>query len=690
MGICQQVAEAAGGLRQGLQSPVGNGLLNVLNAIGAADIGLRLGTGNQIGSADLPGLFTTPGIPCYSPELGDTIYVTPTQWYANGMSCDGLRDANREELESRIERLQEAAETRNQIRRNFDVDLPPMEGGIEDTLNRELTRSGAYFNNGFGGSAGGSLQFLFPGTLSVAQSYGSVLVSMGGWVTESWQARSFTNTFLNPFPEIPQANIEILPGDTIAPQISSWIDPNNPVNRATTTIWSLRRNDRSIFFVEDRRVATGKDWIGNDLPSGHYISQSVNVTGNRAKLNFQVNLGGGAPGSGGGTPGSGGRPPDDNNGHTPSYPINPTPEPEPPEEPCMGGCSCGQMANQQARQNQNLERLIKEIHKAIGAEKFASGAYSFKPEQLIESQGKTIYAQNPGRGGQVGVTNLLEAISAAISAHYHRSGLHRFPAKVPDSLIPNSNDALEAIDRDEITLYDAMAWQKWFFEQWEAATGEYPIKYEVTDDGKSKPVRLWNQSEILAEMFGMMCKIQEDADLGVQWGVRAATEASKSGNAALKGLHLLQEYVKWSGCLTSNGEKDFIKVKSTFSPDPSADPTKAEEMLKPSTQDLQVTNIVDGRSLLGVLMNINYWAQISGRANFGDMGAANPLVQSPGQNMNMPGDGIKEMRKKERAQNKAWDKWKQQQEAASTIPQAQQPPGGIPTANIIEIDLKKT
>lgn len=670
MGICQAVAEAASGIRAGVQSPVGNGLLNVLNAIGAADIAIRLGSGGQAGLTDLPGMFNTAGIPCYSPQLGDTIYVTPTQWYANGMSCEGLRDPDREALERRIRELQEAAEARNRIRQNHDITLPPnINSQVSNGLNEELNRNNAFFNNGFR-NPNGSLEFLAAGILSLSQVTGETIFTAGGWTDGegNWNPSGFPNSSYSS-PSTKEINVQ--PGDKIVPTRTSWSDS---FGGWTELSWVLKRPGFSDTLVENRFVSSNQNFLGQSSSySGRYLYQGVGVRGTLAEYGFSATPSATAPPT--------------TNGFESNFPIAPPIRPEPPEEPCMGGCSCGQMANQQQRQNQNLERLIREIHTAVSASKFANGAFMFQPEQLIESQGKTLYGQNPGRGGSVKVGNLLEAVSAAISSHYHRSGLHRFPAKVPDSLIPMTNDAAEAADViDDITLHDAMGWQEWWFKQWEAATGQYPIEYEITDDGQKKKVKLWNQSEVLGEIFGMGLKIQEDSDLGVQWGVRAATEASKSGNAALKTLHLLQEYVKWSGCLTSNGKDDFIKVTSTFSPDPDADPTKAEEMLKPSKQDLQVTNIVDGRSLLGLLMNINYWTQISGKANFGDMGAANPLVQSPRQTTNMPGDGIKEIRKKERANDRKWDEWKRQkQQPNTTVPQGQQPPGGLPTPNIVEI-----
>ncbi|GET43000.1 hypothetical protein [Microseira wollei] len=94
--VCDLVRQASQGL-QGAGT-LGN-LVNALNALSIPDISIRLGSRGKAGLFDLPFLLNEKGIECYSPELGDSIYVTPLQWYANGMSCSGLRDPDREALQ---------------------------------------------------------------------------------------------------------------------------------------------------------------------------------------------------------------------------------------------------------------------------------------------------------------------------------------------------------------------------------------------------------------------------------------------------------------------------------------------------------------------------------------------------------------------------------------------------------------
>ena len=226
----------------------------------------------------------------------------------------------------------------------------------------------------------------------------------------------------------------------------------------------------------------------------------------------------------------------------------------------MGGCSCGDIAGGMQREINSLKKLVQEIHKAVAASKFTT-PYTIAPEQLIESAGKKIYANNFGRAGPTQVNNLIEATTALIASEYYRLCLQRFPAKVPDSLIPNPNALAEAIDRDVISISDMAGFQEWQFKQWNAWSGKWPIEFDITDDGKTKRHKLWNIEHAIAELYSQNLKIVEDADQGVQWGVRSTTEASKAGNAALKALHILQELVKLTGAITG---QETIKVKVDF------------------------------------------------------------------------------------------------------------------------------
>lgn len=333
----------------------------------------------------------------------------------------------------------------------------------------------------------------------------------------------------------------------------------------------------------------------------------------------------------------------------------------------------------QCKLTPEIIKQIREVHQSVGFQKLMK---PFNPTEQIDYWGKALYMAN----GSVNSLkppvpkDLIDIITMVSTAIYYRLGLQKFPADVPESLV-NKNSGLAGAIPKMKKLQDLSSFLEWSFLAIEEVLGEWPVKFEVTDDGKKTDVPLWNISEALAELYGMQVKVVEDADMGVQWGVRAATEASKSGNAAVKSLHLLNEISDFLGAIKSQGT---VTVDCTFTPNPSVGQT-TEEMLAPSKQTLFVTDIQDGRSLLGLLLNINYWSQISGRANFqtlkNDPQTGQPLL---------PGDVIKQEKKKNKQFDKKFDEWRRKrQQPTVNIPNDQKPKGSTtPDIKIIEIPEK--
>lgn len=678
MGICDRAAAAAQGF---FSNPIVGGLGQALSAFGAADIAIRLGTGGQAGATDLPGLLNTQGIPCYSPELGDTIYVTPWQWWANGGKCDGLRDPDREAIEERIREVEERARRRNEIRRDHGVEVPPDYGSeYLRELQEFLERNNIRFTNGFGG-AGGSIEFLASGNLSIWFSSASVTFGAAGPVTGdgTWNSRRIGDSWASPFPANPNQVIPISRGDKIVRSMSGWISPNG--NQQSSEIyWNLIKGDGRSVGIENNRVFHSQNWYGQSQPYPGTTSaaRTTSISGTQANLNFDPTTPSGEQ-----TPGSVG-----SNGIADSIPINTPPPPPPLEEGyCDMGCDCSSIAQGQQAQLADLKRKIDAIYKAVAASKFEAGVFQFSPEQQIELIGRGLYSNPVARNGRVAVSNLADYNNALMGAVWYRLGLQRFPALVPDELIPKTNAAAEALDRDFRQITSLADFLKWFFDQWEASNGQWPSVFKIKDDNKEKIQKIWNQSEMLSEIFGMLLKVVEDADIGVQFGTRATAEAAGAKIAATKALFAVEQIIEGMGLLT---EKKWVDIDLSFTPDPFGDNSKPEEMLKPSKKQIDVMDIVDGRSLLGVLLNINYWALRAGLALSGD---STPNPFSNRQSPFVPGDSIREARKKERSQargfGKKWDKFKQDTKtkgfAANQQPGNTQPRGGFPKPDLQEI-----
>lgn len=652
MSICSLASQAVGGLTQGTGGSILGNVANVLGVLGAADIGVQLGTGGEAGLFDLPNLLNTAGIECVDSE-GNVTLVTPIQWYANGMKCDGLRNPDQERIRREIEDFENRRRLREEIRNNQNIETGPGTGAASL---QHIKEQG--LGDGFGQS-NSNISFDFDGILffkgvTTSSTFFSTWMAFQGLLAGGQSSKS----------PVPQDELRaIIPSGKMTQTgvsrfstASSYADATlynssvekwryfsnilvidkfgNPTMGSNPTIQSFRVNN-----------FTRSGELNNSMTN--LTVESTGTTGYVAQLRFVADV-----------------PP-------PGIFIDVTPgdsRPRDPVSPCNDGRRRRQpMPCQQCKLTPDLINKINQLHKACAADRLANGMPYF-PEKDIRSYGRQLYQTNPNNvNGQVKPGNLIDVIAATIAAEYHRLGLQRLPAELPESLIPKTNALAEAVDRDTVKVDNCLSFHEQIFKLHDEVLGQWPIHLKVTDDGKTNDVKLWNLSEAVAELYGMQTKVVEDADLAVHWGIRSATEASKAGNAALKALHLLQELVKFTGVITTPGT---ITVTSTFTPDPVGKQT-TEQMLQPSVQTLMVTNIVDGSSLLELLKTISYAAQISAKAVLQPL-KPNPATGQPA----MPGDFIKTERKKRRVDDKAFEKWKKEKEQPlANIPEQQRPPG---------------
>lgn len=655
MSICSLATEAVTGLTSGSGGSLVSNVANVLGVLGAADIGIQIGTGGQAGLFDLPNLLNTPGIDC------NGVLVTPIQWYANGMSCDGLVNPDQQRIEREIREFEERQRLREEIRTATGYNPPP--GHTNETLRRLREQANTIptgFDDGSGSPRNG-LMFDYDGTAFIKG------------VTSNYQ---YSLSYVN--------------GVSIAESTDSWqsnFSSQQPIYRGqTTTSNSVSQSATNTYTdlegsfsntTSQKSGFTGIGWGGFALisvsvflfsstqaPSKRFTYQNISniiLRNSASTIRFEpvgvpppgtliiTNIGGG------------GNPPRD------------------PVSQCNDGNRRRQpMPCSQCNLTPDIIKMIRDLHVATGAGRLAAGTF-IHPEREVEKWGTQLYESGGAIAGMgVRCSNLIDVATATAAAPYYRMGLQRFPAMLPESLVNKGPMPDEAALMAKLrSVPDLASFLEWAFKIFEELIGQFPIKYEVTDDGKTNKVDVWNVSEALAEIYGMQVKVVEDSDQSVQWGVRSATEASKAGNAAVKTLHLLNEITDFLGPIKSQGTKI---VDCTFNPDPTVGMT-TEEMLKPSKQTLMVTDIQDGRSLLGILLNINYWSQVSGRSVFHSLNN-NPATGK----MQLPGDIIKEEKKKNRGYNKKFDEWKQKrQQPATNIPNDQKPLGvKIPDIKVIQ------
>lgn len=632
MSICNLASQALGGLTQGTGGSIVGNVANVLGILGAADIGIQLGTGGEAGLFDLPNLLNTPGIDC------NGVLVTPIQWYANGMSCDGLVNPDQERIRREIENFEERLRLREELRNSplnipsnhFNSDVP------NDHINKVLDQLDG------GRTPPQGTVFDYNGVLE-QNTWGLLQAGVNNTFEGSNYRWKYEYTKEQHPWNFPKLNVS-------AGQALQRKDISPPSGGGWTYVLA------AMFLAGRSLNGTGLDLRTNVLKdfvpwlNQYFVQVSTQIAITDVSFRFVANNAS-PPGAyifeeygGGGNP------------------------PRDPVSPCNDGNRRRQpMPCQQCKLTPDLINKINQLHKACAADRLSSGMPYF-PEKDIRNYGRQLYQANPNNvNGQVKPGNLIDVIAATIAAEYHRLGLQRLPAELPESLIPKTNALAEAVDRDTVKVDNCLSFHEQIFKLHDEVLGQWPIQFKITDDGKTNDVKLWNLSEAVAELYGMQTKVVEDADLAVHWGIRSATEASKAGNAALKTLHLLQELVKFTGAITTPGT---ITVTSTFTPDPVGKQT-TEQMLQPSVQTLMVTNIVDGSSLLELLKTISYAAQISAKAVLQPL-KPNPATGQPA----MPGDFIKTERKKRRVDDKAFEKWKKEKEQPlANIPEQQRPPG---------------
>lgn len=129
----------------------------------------------------------------------------------------------------------------------------------------------------------------------------------------------------------------------------------------------------------------------------------------------------------------------------------------------------------------------------------------------------------------VSATDLISLLAAYQAVLYQRSGFHRFPALVPENLALDPNDGNDA----DLSIVDAMSWQEWLVKQIDALMGAWPIKVKYKDEeGEESEIELHNNSEAIAEVYGLLLSVAGDVDIQTELAFKTITEAIAAKVAA--------------------------------------------------------------------------------------------------------------------------------------------------------------
>jgi len=254
-----------------------------------------------------------------------------------------------------------------------------------------------------------------------------------------------------------------------------------------------------------------------------------------------------------------------------------------------------------------LEREIQLFAESLGFPKV-------EPEnpQVVAAEEALEQQTNQPTPGKQTTFNLPDYLKALTSILYHRSGLHGFPAKVPETLLGYS-DA-----KPLQTVKDFASYFHWYLQQFDALVGKFPINIRVEDidpltpGNQIKEIELPNISEALAEMYGMNIGTSVNADVSVNFLMRLASEVIATKNSSL----ITQDYARANAAfLGYKGNPARREINYSFDP---AKLGSLDEFLKESKGYLVGWEEDDKESVVGFLQRIVFSAGIIKAAFFRD------------------------------------------------------------------------
>ena len=202
------------------------------------------------------------------------------------------------------------------------------------------------------------------------------------------------------------------------------------------------------------------------------------------------------------------------------------------------------LTNYQVKQNLkevcNAKTKINKTYSILGGSYWDNANNPETPLTLqAESQLRTIGQQQYTESEQdvaIPINNLIDLIKAYHSVPYHRSGFHRLPATLIESIIKPSLENGES--EPTVTIFDSLSFQEWFIKQFDAVFGQYPIKfdYKINDengDEVTQSIEIPNNAEALTQILGIVLGISEESDNTLNAVMRCLAETRSGANAAI-------------------------------------------------------------------------------------------------------------------------------------------------------------
>ncbi|MBE9061855.1 hypothetical protein [cf. Phormidesmis sp. LEGE 11477] len=175
-----------------------------------------------------------------------------------------------------------------------------------------------------------------------------------------------------------------------------------------------------------------------------------------------------------------------------------------------------------------------------------------------------------------------------------------WPITVPDLLTVD-----DSATYDIESLPQAIAW---LARNIDAISGQYPITLEIEDTdpitrgNQSETIKLPNQAEAMAELFGLAYEANTNSELAVNMIFRLIPEVIAAKNSSLTAQDYIQAVTNWLGFRTKNVQRE---VDSNFNP---LTPESLVDFLNPSKYKVQGVEDDDPHTLVEWVQQFKYAA----------------------------------------------------------------------------------
>lgn len=247
---------------------------------------------------------------------------------------------------------------------------------------------------------------------------------------------------------------------------------------------------------------------------------------------------------------------------------------------------------QQEWEDKTIEDIIKDFGKKI-----------YEDKQLKNIDDKVLFNLKDK------FETIEEFAIGLISSIFYRSGFHRLPAVLPESLLLDREKYKDPKDQPSIFIEDSFEYQEYLLRNIDGLMGQFPIQFKVNiEDDKGQPqtkeVKFPNISEALTEIIGTLIGVAKDSDTAVAFAVKNLIETVKCSNLALTAVDTARANADYLGYKAEEIERT---VLVPFNPEGK----NLNEFLKDTELKITTFDNVEDDTLIDQLKLISIAAQIT-------------------------------------------------------------------------------